>query len=218
MSWQMFFDDQRNLGYMRFLEKRLNRIIEIEKKIVYPKKVDIYKAFDLVSPEKVRVVILGQDPYINEGEAQGLAFSVPKGFVLPPSLKNIFKEIKDDVGIENTVGDLTSWAKQGVFLLNAILTVEAGKSASHTGLGWDTFTDNAIKYISEKQEHVVFILWGKKAQEVDVLINHKKHYVIKSPHPSPFSADLGFFGSKPFSETNTKLVEWGYQPIDWEVK
>jgi uracil-DNA glycosylase len=190
---------------------------EYVSKKVYPKPQDIFKAFWLTPFNKVKVVILGQDPYHGPLQAEGLSFSVQPGIKLPPSLQNIYKEIESDLGIKKdfTDGHLESWAKQGVFLLNAILTVVANSPASHQGNGWEEFTDAVIKTISEKREYVVFILWGNFARSKKYLIDTSKHLVIESPHPSPFSAHSGFFESKPFSKCNDYLEKHGEKKIDW---
>jgi uracil-DNA glycosylase len=183
---------------------------------IYPPQEQIYNAFALCPFQEVKVVILGQDPYHGEGQAHGLAFSVPDDQVIPPSLKNIYKELAADCGVQPPEsGNLEAWAKQGVLLINATLTVRASQPGSHQGLGWETFTDAVIKHISEKKSHVVFILWGKYAQAKASLINQDKHLVLKAPHPSPFSAHTGFFGSKPFSQTNTYLSKTNQNPIGW---
>jgi uracil-DNA glycosylase len=186
-------------------------------KKIYPKPQDIFKAFWLTPFSKVRVVILGQDPYHGPSQAEGLSFSVQPGIKLPPSLQNIYKEIENDLGIKKDFkdGHLESWAKQGVFLLNAILTVVANSPASHQGKGWEEFTDAVIKTISDKKEHVVFILWGNFARSKKSLIDENKHLIIESPHPSPFSANSGFFGSKPFSKCNNYLEKNGEKKIVW---
>jgi uracil-DNA glycosylase len=179
---------------------------------------NIFAAFNLTHFDEVKVVLLGQDPYHGPKQAHGLSFSVLEGITPPPSLKNIFKELHDDLGYDIPKnGNLTKWAKQGVFLLNAILTVRANKPASHQKKGWEEFTDAVIKVLSDKREGLVFILWGKFAQSKEDLIDTKKHYVLKAAHPSPFSADKGFFGSKPFSKTNKILVKLGKEPIDWDL-
>ncbi|MCB0638984.1 MAG: uracil-DNA glycosylase [Lewinella sp.] len=178
----------------------------------------IFNAFNTTPFEQVKVVILGQDPYHNPGEAMGLSFSVPEGVRVPPSLRNIYKELASDTGatIPNH-GDLTKWAEQGVFLLNAMLTVERNKPSSHKDIGWQNFTDAAIRSLSQGREHLVFILWGAFAQRKEALIDGSKHLVIKSPHPSPFSADRGFFGSRPFSRANAYLREHGLGEIEWQL-
>ena len=185
-------------------------------KTVFPKPTDLFNAFRLSTFEKVRVVILGQDPYHGIGQAHGLSFSVREGVTIPPSLKNIFKEIASDIGTEAPAsGNLERWAEQGVLLLNATLTVESGLPASHQGQGWETFTDAVIKKISNEKENVVFLLWGKYAQAKTSLIDSNKHLVLTAPHPSPFSAYTGFFGSKHFSQTNAYLEKHGHSPIVW---
>ncbi|MEK7150370.1 MAG: uracil-DNA glycosylase, partial [Patescibacteria group bacterium] len=177
----------------------------------------IFNAFNLAPFDKVKVVILGQDPYHGKGQAHGLSFSVPDRINPPPSLVNIFKEIESDlnVKIQKTNGNLENWAKQGVLLLNAILTVRANNPASHRNLGWEKLTNAVIKALSNKREHIVFLLWGKFAQEKENLIDASKHLILKAPHPSPFSANSGFFGCKHFSKTNDYLIKTGQTPIDW---
>jgi uracil-DNA glycosylase len=166
--------------------------------------------------DQVRVVILGQDPYHGPGQAHGLCFSVQQGIGLPPSLQNIFKERKSDVGIEiSKSGDLSAWAKQGVLLLNAVLTVEAGQANSHQGKGWEKFTDDVIQLLNEKRQGLVFVLWGAYAQKKGALIDRQKHLVLECVHPSPLSSHRGFFGSKPFSKINDYLMARGEMPIDW---
>lgn len=183
---------------------------------IYPSMYDIFNAFKLTPFSKVKVVILGQDPYHGEGQAMGLSFSVPKNKELPPSLKNIYKELKDDLGANPPdSGDLTAWAKQGVLLLNTVLTVRAGMANSHAGKGWEILTDDVIKKISGDRKNVVFILWGNNARSKKSLIDKSKHLILESAHPSPLSAYNGFFNSKPFSKTNTYLSARGIEPIDW---
>lgn len=183
---------------------------------VYPPPQLIFNAFNLCPFTQVRVVILGQDPYHGAGQAHGLSFSVPDGVKNPPSLHNIYKELACDLGVPlRTSGNLEAWAKQGVLLLNATLTVLPGQPGSHQGLGWETFTDAVIKTVSDQKKHVVFILWGKYAEAKKTLIDESRHLIIVSPHPSPFSAHTGFFGSRPFSRTNKYLLSHGQAPIDW---
>ena len=191
---------------------------EYKTKTIYPPKNYVFNALKLTSYSNTKVVIVGQDPYHGEGEAHGLSFSVQEGIKIPPSLQNIYKELNDDLGIPiaNT-GDLTKWAKEGVLLLNAVLTVEKDKPASHRNLGWERLTDYIIKVLNQKEEPVVFILWGNFAKEKASLITNPKHLIITSPHPSPFSARYGFFGSKPFSKTNNFLKEHGIKEIDWDI-
>lgn len=188
-------------------------------KTIYPPGSLIFNAFEQTPFDKVSVVILGQDPYHGAGQAHGLSFSVQPGIKPPPSLVNIFKEIKADIGIDMPAnyGDLSSWARQGVLLLNAALTVRAGEPFSHAKYGWAEFTDAVIQRISEQKENVIFLLWGKFAQDKKVLIDETKHHVLQAAHPSPFSADKGFFGCKHFSKTNQLLMQLGKAPIDWKL-
>jgi uracil-DNA glycosylase len=182
----------------------------------YPPIVDVFHALRLTSYEATKVVILGQDPYHNPGEAMGLAFSVPAGIALPPSLQNIFAELQTDLGINIPAsGDLTAWAKQGVLLINAVMTVRQHQPASHQGLGWQTFTDHLLTLLNAKTTPVVFVLWGNFARGKRVLLTNPIHLVLESPHPSPLSAYRGFFGSKPFSSINRFLVSTGQRPIDF---
>lgn len=192
---------------------------EYETKTVFPPREHIFEALKLTSYANTKVVIVGQDPYHGTGEAHGLSFSVRKGVRVPPSLQNIYKEIYDDLGIiePRDVGDLTKWAKEGVLLLNSILTVEKDKAGSHSNLGWEFFTDSVIKKLNEKDTPVVFILWGSFARSKKFYITNPKHHVVESTHPSPFSAHNGFFGSKPFSKTNEFLKSDGLEPIDWQL-
>lgn len=200
-------------GFKNFYRKIMH---EYDTKEVYPPKDYIFNALKLTSYENTKVVIVGQDPYHGKGEAYGLSFSVQKGIKIPPSLKNIYKELYDDLGVlPKDNGDLTGWALQGVLLLNSVLTVEKDKAASHRNLGWELLTDYIIKILNLKEETVVFILWGNFAKEKAKLITNPHHYIVMSPHPSPFSAYSGFFGSKPFSKTNEVLVKNGLTPIDW---
>lgn len=185
----------------------------------FPEYNNIFNALKLTPYSKVKVVILGQDPYHGVGEAHGLSFSVQDGIKKPPSLKNIFKELHDDLGFdEPESGNLEKWAKEGVLLLNSVLTVEKDKAASHKDLGWNLFTDHIIKLLNQKETPIVFILWGNFARSKKVFITNKKHLVIESVHPSPFSVYNGFFGSKPFSKTNDFLIKTGQTPIDWNLK
>ena len=191
---------------------------EYARKTVYPPKKEVFKAFRYTSYKNLKVVILGQDPYHGVGEAHGLSFSVQDGIKLPPSLKNIYKELEDDLGIPPALkGDLTKWAKEGVLMLNAVLTVEKDKPASHRNKGWELLTDYIIKVLNTKEEPVVFILWGNFAKEKAQLITNPNHFIVTSPHPSPFSARNGFFGSKPFSKTNNFLKSKGVKEIDWNL-
>ena len=186
--------------------------------IVYPPKNYVFNALKLTSYKNTKVVIVGQDPYHGVGEAHGLSFSVQKGIKIPPSLQNIYKELHSDLGIiPHTEGDLTKWANEGVLLLNAVLTVEKDKPASHRNLGWELLTDYIIKSLNQKEEPIVFILWGNFAKDKKKFITNPKHLVLTSPHPSPFSARSGFFGSKPFSKTNEFLIQNKLKPIDWKL-
>ena len=187
-------------------------------KTIYPPGRLIFNALDSTPFEQVKVVILGQDPYHGAGQAHGLCFSVNPGVPLPPSLQNIFKELQSDLGIERpSHGCLTHWAEQGVLLLNAVLTVEAGNAASHQGRGWERFTDAVVEKVNALKEHVVFLLWGGYAQRKGSIIDTQRHLVLKAHHPSPLSASRGFFGCRHFSKTNNYLVETGQQPIDWAL-
>jgi len=203
---------------------RFKRFMEIVKKkyketTCFPEYNNIFNALKLTPYSNVKVVILGQDPYHGVGEAHGLSFSVRDGIKKPPSLKNIFKELNEDLNIdEPDTGNLTEWAKEGVLLLNSVLTVEKDKPASHKDLGWNLFTDHIIKLINLKEEPVVFILWGAFARSKKIFITNKQHFIIESTHPSPFSANNGFFGSKPFSKTNDFLIKNNLTPINWELK
>lgn len=189
---------------------------EYAKSTVYPDPKNIFRAFDLTPFDEVRVVILGQDPYHGEGQATGLCFAVNPGVRPPPSLQNIFKELESDLGhAVSHDTDLSRWAKQGVLLLNATLTVRAASAGSHQGKGWEQFTDAAIRKLNDEREGIVFILWGNYARQKGAFIDRQKHFVIESAHPSPFSAHSGFFGSKPFSMANTYLKERGLKPIEW---
>ncbi len=213
-SWKQHLSEEFEKPYFKELVDFVRA--EYSGKKIYPPPADIFRAFEWCPFEKVKVVILGQDPYHGKGQANGLCFSVHHGVQNPPSLQNIFKELADDTGGEiRSDGNLEDWAKQGVLLLNATLTVEASKAGSHQKKGWEQFTDAAIRAVSEQKEHVVFILWGRYAQEKGAVIDEKKHLVLRAAHPSPFSAYSGFFGSKPFSKTN-EYLEWnGEEPVKW---
>ena len=200
-------------GFNNFYHKILH---EYDIKTIYPPKDYIFNALKLTSYKDTKVVIVGQDPYHGEHQAHGLSFSVQKGVKVPPSLQNIYKELYDDLDVPiRDDGDLTGWAKQGVLLLNAVLTVEKDKAASHRNWGWELLTNYIIKVLNLKEEPVVFILWGNFAKEKAKLITNPHHFIITSPHPSPFSAYSGFFGSRPFSKTNDYLVKNNLKPIDW---
>ena len=217
-SWKEVLKNEFTKPY--FLE--IVTFLKIEKnadKIIYPPGPLIFNAFNQTPFNKVRVVIIGQDPYHNPGQAHGLSFSVPNGIKPPPSLVNIYKEIQNDLGIPMPAGygNLTSWAQQGVLLLNAILTVRASEPASHSKIGWMNFTDTVISKISDEKKGVIFLLWGKFAQEKQLLIDETKHFVLKAAHPSPFSADKGFFGCKHFSKANELLTDQDLPPINWKL-
>lgn len=186
---------------------------------IFPPADDIFNAFHLTPLNEVKVVILGQDPYHNDGQAHGLCFSVKPDVDIPPSLVNIYQELHDDLGcyIPNN-GYLTKWAKQGVLMLNTVLTVRAHQANSHRGKGWEEFTDAAIRILDEQDRPIVFILWGSPAQKKAAMLHNRKHLILKAPHPSPLSAYRGFFGSKPFSQTNNFLTENGLEPIDWQIE
>lgn len=213
-SWKHVLSDEFGKPYF----KELTEFVKNEYKTtqVFPPPSFIFNAFTKTPFNKVKVIILGQDPYHNDGQANGMAFSVPESIASPPSLVNIYKEIKRDIGkTSQKNGNLDSWADQGVLLLNATLTVRAHQAGSHQNKGWEQFTDAVIKTLSEKREGLVFLLWGNYAQKKGAVINDKKHLVLKAPHPSPLSAYNGFFGSGHFSQTNTYLLLNGSSPIDW---
>ena len=216
-SWKEILRDEFNKTYFQ----QIATFIKAEKalgKIIYPPGALIFNAFYKTPFDKVKVVILGQDPYHNKGQAHGLSFSVPRGITKPPSLINIFKELQNDLGIAPPIhGDLEHWAEQGVLLLNATLTVRQNEPGSHSKIGWIDFTDAVIKKLSEQKEGIVFLLWGRFAQDKQILVDETKHYVLKAAHPSPFSADKGFFGCGHFSKTNEFLMKQGKQPIDWKL-
>ncbi|MBP3880335.1 MAG: uracil-DNA glycosylase [Lachnospiraceae bacterium] len=192
---------------------------EYRTQTIYPPSGDIFNAFEFTPLENVRAVILGQDPYHGPGQANGLCFSVHKGIRIPPSLVNIYKELNADLGCPiPDHGDLTKWAKEGVLLLNTVLTVRAHEANSHRNIGWEEFTDAAIRVLADQDRPMVFILWGTPARRKKALIHNPKHLIVESPHPSPLSASGGFFGSRPFSKTNDYLVSCGLQPIDWMIE
>lgn len=202
-------------GFHKFYDNILNLY---KTETIFPAKENIFNALKLTSYEDVKVVIIGQDPYFNVGKAHGLSFSVPDNIPIPPSLQNIYKELEADLNIKRAKsGNLTKWAKEGVLLLNAILTVEKDKAASHKNLGWELLTDYIIKVINLKEEPVVFILWGSFARAKKSLITNKKHLIIESTHPSPFACYNGFLGSKPFSKANDFLIKNNIKPIDWDL-
>lgn len=212
-NWDNILKDEYNKDYFKRLRSFLKE--EYSTKICYPKKEEIFNALKYTNYEDVKVVILGQDPYHGENEAHGFCFSVRSTVKRPPSLNNILKELYDDLKIVRKENELTSWAEQGVLLLNSVLTVVKDTPLSHRGIGWEEFTDSIIKKINEKDSTVVYILWGSYARSKKYLITNPKHYVIESAHPSPLSANKGFFGSKPFSKTNELLIKNNMKPINW---
>lgn len=212
-NWDNILKDEYNKDYFKRLRGFLKE--EYSTKICYPKKEEIFNALKYTNYEDVKVVILGQDPYHGENEAHGFCFSVRSTVKRPPSLNNILKELYDDLKIVRKENELTSWAEQGVLLLNSVLTVVKDTPLSHRGIGWEEFTDSIIKKINEKDSTVVYILWGSYARSKKYLITNPKHYVIESAHPSPLSANKGFFGSKPFSKTNEILIKNNMKPINW---
>ena len=215
-NWDNILQEEYKKEYFRKIVAFINK--EYQEKPIFPPKSKILRALTLTDYDDVKVVILGQDPYHGIGEANGLAFAVSDGIKLPPSLQNIYKELYNDLGITpSKVGNLECWAKEGVLLLNAILTVEKDKAASHRELGWEFFTDAIIKKLNERDTPIVFILWGNFARSKKKFITNKQHFIIESTHPSPFSAYNGFFGSKPFSKTNTFLKNNNIKEIDWKV-
>ncbi len=215
-SWYNFLKNEFQKKYFKNLMNFINN--EYITKEIYPPKTEIYNAFNYTDLEDVKVVLIGQDPYHGKGQANGLSFSVADDIKIPPSLRNIYKELNNDLNIEiPTSGNLEKWADQGVFLLNATLTVEASNAGSHQNKGWEEFTDAVIQILSEQKNNLVFILWGAYAQKKGAKINRSKHFVIESAHPSPFAAYRGFFGSKPFSKTNNFLKSKNIKEIDWKL-
>ncbi|HOG20441.1 MAG TPA: uracil-DNA glycosylase [Salinivirgaceae bacterium] len=216
-SWKTVLEDEFNKPYFQELKSFL--VAEKSKYTVYPPGSRIFAAFDVTPFDNVKVVILGQDPYHGAGQAHGLCFSVPKGVQKPPSLLNICKELNTDLGIPIAKhGNLEKWAKQGVLLLNATLTVRANMAGSHQNRGWETFTNAAIEKLSEQKSGLIFILWGAYAQAKEQIIDTSKHHILKAPHPSPLSVHRGFFGCKHFSKKNELLVKQGKTPIDWDFE
>ena len=216
LGWFRFLKDELEKEYFRELMDFVRK--ERLEKVIYPKPQATFRAFELTPIEEVKVVILGQDPYHGPDQATGLSFSVPDGLKIPPSLRNIFKELENDLAIPSPKnGNLDSWAQQGVFLLNSTLTVEQGRAGAHQGRGWSRFTDRVIEIIYEEIKYLVFKLLGKHAQEKISIIDQKRHSVLLAPHPSPLSAYKGFFGSHPFSQSNTLLKQTGKNPIHWQL-
>lgn len=215
-SWLAALQPEFAAPYMRDLRAFL--VEEKRRGPVFPPGADIFSAFDLTPLDRVRVVVLGQDPYHGPGQAHGLCFSVRRGVPTPPSLVNIYKELRSDLGIPPAPhGDLSAWANQGVLLLNAVLTVRAHEANSHRGRGWETFTDRVVEVLDARPGALAFVLWGAYAQKKAARIDRRRHLVIESPHPSPLSADRGFFGTRPFSRINTWLTDRGEPPIDWRL-
>ena len=212
-KWDVILKDEIKKDYFKNLGIFVKN--EYKHKIIYPEYKNIFNALRYTDYDEVKVVILGQDPYHGEHEAHGLSFSVPEGVKMPPSLFNIFKELNNDLGIKRTKTDLTDWAKQGVLLLNSIMTVVKDSPLSHKSKGWEIFTDRLIELLGEREEPMVFILWGSYARSKKELIKNKNHLILESVHPSPLSASRGFFGSKPFSKTNNFLLKNNIKPIDW---
>lgn len=216
-DWAEVLKDEFEKDYYKELSLFVDK--EYEDGICYPPKNEIFSAFNETALKDTRVVIIGQDPYHEEGQAHGMCFSVKPGIKTPRSLVNIYKEMRDDIGTDiPDNGYLINWAKQGVLLLNTVLTVRQGEAFSHKKRGWEIFTDAVIKAVGSKEDPVVFILWGAPAQKKEELIVNKNHYIIKSAHPSPLSASRGFFGTKPFSKCNKFLTDKGYKPIDWQIE
>ncbi|WP_028869938.1 uracil-DNA glycosylase [Psychromonas arctica] len=219
MCWQMFIKQEQQKAYFKKLQQFIDNEAALGKSI-YPAEKDRFNAFSLTDLKNTKVVILGQDPYHGEGQAHGLSFSVPKGIKLPPSLRNIYKELADDLSWSTVPenGDLTNWAKQGVLLINAVLTVEKSNAGSHAKQGWEQFTNNVIQYINDNKEGVVFLLWGSYAIKKSTLIDSNKHHILSAVHPSPLSAYRGFFGCQHFSKANNLLIAQNKTPIDWKVE
>ena len=215
-SWQRLLADEFEKEYFQDLFKFIDQ--EYEETTVYPPKELIFSAFEHTPYEEVKVVILGQDPYHGANQSHGLAFSVQKGVKIPPSLRNMYKELASDLNIPPAShGNLISWADQGVLLLNTVLTVREGEAYSHRKQGWEQFTDRVIEVLNAREEPIIFVLWGKPAQQKAAMIDTQKHVIIQSFHPSPLSASRGFFGSKPFSKVNNALKKLGKEPIDWQI-
>lgn len=213
-NWEQYLDEQ----VIHKLDKKLSPFLEkaYQEKTIYPPKDQVFQAFEDTSYQDVKVCVLGQDPYHGPGQAHGLAFSIGQGIALPPSLKNIFKELAEDTGQPlRQNGNLQDWSKQGVFLLNTVLTVEKGKANSHQKLGWEEFTDHVISVLNKREEPVIFLLWGNPSIKKATLIDQNKHIILQSPHPSPLAAYRGFFGSKPFTKINQELIRLGREPIRW---
>jgi uracil-DNA glycosylase len=215
-GWKGFLESEIDKSYFKDLEAFLAK--EYEEKVIYPKKEDVLNALKYTAYEDVKIVIIGQDPYHQPNQAHGLSFSVLPGMKIPPSLRNIFKELNSDVDFNiPSTGYLVSWTEQGVLLLNTVLTVRESEPTSHKGKGWEIFTDRVLSILNEKKEPIIFVLWGKHAQSKEKLIINGHHHIIKANHPSPLSASRGFFGSKPFSQINEILEKIGNQKINWDI-
>ncbi|MDD3404203.1 MAG: uracil-DNA glycosylase [Hespellia sp.] len=215
-DWEAALREEFKKPYYRELFQKVNA--EYKNNLIFPPAEDVFNAFHLTPLKEVKVVILGQDPYHNHGQAHGLCFSVKKGVDIPPSLVNIYKELQDDVGCTiPSHGELTKWAEQGVLMLNTVLTVRAHQANSHRGIGWEEFTDAAIMALNGQDRPIVFLLWGAPAQRKKRMLNNPRHLILEAPHPSPLSAYRGFFGSRPFSQTNEFLRANGIEPIDWQI-
>ncbi|WP_434950739.1 uracil-DNA glycosylase [Shewanella sp. HL-SH4] len=217
-SWPIFIENEQQQDY--FI--RLNQFLSEQQsmnKVIFPPKADIYRAFELTPVEKVKVVVIGQDPYHGEGQAHGLAFSVKSGVKVPPSLANIYKELAQDIAGFSipSHGDLTHWAEQGLLMLNTVLTVEQSLAHSHAKAGWEVFTDHVLDYLNSLPQPLIFVLWGSHAIKKGRLITHEHHTILSGPHPSPLSAYRGFFGCGHFSKINQQLIKNGLKPIDWQV-
>ena len=216
-QWMRVLGEEFKLPYMQKIKQFLAKELE-QKKILYPHGKDIFNAFKFTDFDKVKVVIIGQDPYHGPGQAHGLSFSVRPGVPIPPSLANIYRELSTDMGVVPVKsGHLQAWAERGVLLLNNVLTVEEGKPASHKDKGWEIFTDKVVEVLNRERQHLVFFLWGSHAQKKGANLDANKHLIIKSPHPSPLSCYRGFYGSRPFSQANAYLTENGLKPVDWSL-
>jgi uracil-DNA glycosylase len=214
-EWLKWLQNEIDKGYYKKLEEFLE--LEYANKTIFPPQSEIFNALEITPPQKIKLVILGQDPYHKKGQAHGLSFSVNNGIAIPPSLRNIFKEIENDLAVKNINTDLTPWANQGVLLLNTVLTVVEGKADSHKDKGWEKVTDSIISQISNNNKGVIFLLWGSKAIKKKILIDITTHFILEAPHPSPLSSYRGFFGCKHFSKANKILVELGKEPINWQT-
>lgn len=213
-SWKAILEEEQEKSYFIRLKAFLDK--EYAEHTIYPPRADIGNALRATPFQDVKVVILGQDPYHGEGQAHGMSFSVKPGIAIPPSLRNMFKELSEDIGCPvSSSGYLEKWARQGVLLLNTVLTVRAGEANSHKGMGWEIFTDTVIQKLSQRDKPIIFVLWGKPAQSKKKLIDTRKHVILEAPHPSPLSAHRGFLGSRPYSKINAQLLAWGEKPIDF---